>query len=101
MIKNTVLDAIAWLLLGITIIFTLWYIFGSSPVETTIMFSILSLLLVKVWRISNEFSYFRGDYAGFKENTKESFQRVKEHNQKVEAELKDIKKMLIRRYHGG
>lgn len=97
MIKSTVLDVIAWILLGITIIFTIWYIFGNSPVETTIMFSLLSLVFVKVWKISDEFSYFKGDYHQFKENTKESFQRAKEHDEKVESELKDIKKLLTKR----
>lgn len=97
MIKSTILDALAWILLGITVIFAVWYIFGSSPVETTFIFSIVSLLLVKVWKMSNEFSYFRGDYTQFKENCKESFQRTREDMEEMKTDVKEIKGLLRRR----
>ncbi len=97
MINTTVLNVIAWILLGITVVFTAWYIFGNSPIETTIMLSLASLLLMKVWSISNGLSYFRGDYQNFKENIKESFQRAKEHDEKIEKELTDIKRLLTKR----
>lgn len=35
MINTKILDLIAWMLLGLTIVFTAWYIFGNSPVEMT------------------------------------------------------------------
>lgn len=97
MINTKILDVLSWIFLAIFVIFALWYIFGSSPVETTFLFSLVSLLLVKVWKMSNEFSYFRGDYTQFKENCKESFQRTREDMEEMKTDVKEIKGLLRRR----
>ncbi len=97
MIKNQVLDVLAWISLGIGVIFLVWYIFGDSPTEVYFLLPFVFTLIFKWGQVSNDIAYLKGDYAGFKENTKESFQRAKEHDEKVESELKEIKKLLTKR----
>ncbi len=100
-IKNQALNVLAWISLAVGIIFLLWYIFGNSPTEIYFLLPFVFTLLFKFGAVSNDIAYLKGDYHQFKENIKESFQRAKEHDQIVERELRDIKKMLVRRYHGG
>ena|SRR3989338_10550229 len=95
--KNTILNALAWISLAVAVVFVLWYIFGNSPTEWYLLLPLIFTILFKLVTISNDVAYFKGDYNGFKENVKESFQRTKEHNDKVELELKDIKKILSKK----
>lgn len=86
--KNQILNLLAWLFLGIGIVLLIWYIFGNSPLEIYVFLPFLFTLIFKFWKISNDFSYLRGDYTTFKDNTKESFQKVKEDISKIKTLLK-------------
>ena len=95
--KGKLFDVLAWISLVVGIIFLIWYIFGNSPAELYLFLPFIFTVLFKLGTLSNDLAYFKGDYRGFKENVKESFQRIKEHNDKVELELKDIKKILTKK----
>lgn len=95
--RNTILNALAWISLIVAIIFVFWYIFGNSPTEWYLFLPIVFTILFKLVTLSSDLAYFKGDYHNFKENIKESFQRTREHNEKVEKELNELKKLLSRR----
>ncbi len=97
MINTKILNTVSWVFLIIFVIFVIWYIFGNSPLEFSLLVPLAVLILTKLWTMSEDFSHWKGDYSQFKENVKESFQRIKEHNDKVELELKDIKKILAKK----
>ena len=92
--KNTIPNALAWIFLIVAVIFVLWYIFGNSPTEWYILLPITFTILFKLVTISNDVAYIKGDYHGFKENVKESFQRIKEDTSEMKA---DIKKLLAKK----
>jgi len=90
MINTKILDIVSWVFLIIFVIFVIWYIFGNSPLEFSILVPLAILILTKLWTMSEDFSHWKGDYSQFKENSKESFQKVKEDISEMKADIKKI-----------
>ena len=98
MIDNRILNAVSWIFLVIFIVFVLWYIFGNSPIELALFIPFAVLFFSKFWTMSNDLSHLNGDYAQFKENVKESFQRARKNDEEIKQDIKEIKKVLGKKY---
>ena len=85
--KIDVKDILFWILLFLSIILIIWYIVGNSPSELAIMISIISLILVKMWNISD--NLIRTDL-----KSKHGFNKIRNDVLNINKDISFIKKNL-------
>ena len=70
MTRKQIFEILFWISLIMGVILLIWYIFGNSPTELSIILTFLLTLLFKIWAISD-------DLKDFKHEMKFSFHKIK------------------------
>ncbi len=81
-------EIISWILLLISVILVLWYIFGNSPSEFIAIISIISIVVFKLWAVSDRQIKLESKVTILNNNVKNSFDNIKNDLSLIKKKLK-------------
>ena len=85
--KVDIRDILFWILLIISVGLLLWYVFGDSPAEVAIFVTIASMIVLKVWHISDR--QIKSDM-----NVRHGFDNIKQDINIIKEDISLIKNKL-------
>ncbi len=76
-----------WIFLIIAIILLIWNVFGSTPSEFITIISIIFMLVLKIWSISDRQIKLETKFDSLQFNIKDSFIKIKEDTDLIKKKL--------------
>lgn len=89
-------EILFWLFLIISVILVFWYILGDSPSEFIAIISIIAIVVIKLWAVSDRLIRLEMKSDRINERIKHSFSHIKEDMNLLKDDMSLIKKMLKR-----
>ena len=83
MTRRKILNILFWIALIAVVILILWRIFGNSPSDLSIIIGLGSMILFKIWAISD-------DFKDFKYEVKSSFTKAKTDISNLKTDFKEL-----------
>jgi len=85
--KIDIKEALFWIFLIIAVTLLLWSVFGNSPTELITIISVLFMITLKIWSVSDK--QIKSDL-----NVKNSFDEIKEDINEIKINMNSLNKNL-------
>ena len=81
-------EILFWIFLILSIILLLWYVFGNTPSEFFTIITIILMITLKIWSISDRNIRLEMQLKSLEDNIKDSFNKMKKDIELIKKRIK-------------